>query len=600
MNFDKRYNELLGIGRPALEPKARNPKGYDPVSKTPSWLALAALNEIVASEEKAKLAQGAATEPLPSVKEQLSQKAASMQADAQKQQSAMQSMSEQMAQAPQPTPEGIPQPEPQPQEEPPVMMAHGGLARLPIDSRMFDYREGGIISFQSQGAVPSADARANFAAIKAQAEQALANLRTYGTIKQQQDPEGYQQAIQAAKAAAQAVQEASKQADQAAYAENPPYIAPQKPFRNFTPPAAKKVEPQGSWEAPAQAPSVPPEPGDMGARDRGLPSLATAPPPAAPPPRPAAPPRPRAAPPAAQPPAQPPAQQAPAGLAALPDPIKTAQGISAAFPVAGEKPDADAFLTEREKFRQASGAKRVGEPQGEELDAYQKETARIQAARKEANAIEALSGPGAAGLAGISQRTAAIMQRDILADTIRNDATAKMRVAMEGMKQAEAEGNMTKYAALKKEFTDAQNTRATANALAASKMAEGNVVANTAREGNISAEGIASRRDDTSIKVANIQAATANAAKALGADDKKVQMAEAAFARDPNVKRILDLLKTAPYTMGAGAAARAKPYEDQLRRIQEEKYAEFEIKLKGSPGAKAPALKYNPATGKIE
>jgi hypothetical protein len=586
MNFDKRYNELLGIGRPALEPKARNPKGYDPISKTPSWLALAALNEIVASEEEAKLSRGAATEPLPSIKEQLSQKAASMQADAQKQQSAMQRMSEQMAQAPQPTPEGIPQPKPQPQEEPPVMMAHGGLARLPIDSRMFDYREGGIISFQSQGAVPSADeAGANLAAVQAQAQQAIDNLRRFGLAQQQQNPGEYQRAVQAAKAAQQAITAAQKQYEASistAGMDKPAFITGRAGVRPL---------PRSESEGPSAPPNFEGT-ADMGARDRSRMGLASvAPAPAAAPS--AAPLRPRAAPPAAaaprpaQPPAQPPAQQAPAGLTALPDPIKTAQGISAAFPIAGEKPDADALLAEREKFRQASGARRVGEPQQEELSAYQAETARLRKARDEANAMETLSGYG--GLAGLGQRRAAIMQRDNLADTIRNDATEKMRVAMEGMKQAEAEGNMTKFAALKKEFTDAQNARATANALAASKLASDNVQANTAREGNISAEGIASRRDDTSIKVANIQAATANAAKALGADDKKVQMAEAAFARDPEVKRILDLLKTAPYTMGASAAARAKPYEDQLRKIQGEKYAAFGIKLEGSPGATAPA-----------
>jgi hypothetical protein len=122
--------------------------------------------------------------------------------------------------------------------------------------------------------------------------------------------------------------------------------------------------------------------------------------------------------------------------------------------------------------------------------------------------METLSGYG--GLAGLGQRRAAIMQRDNLADTIRNDATEKMRVAMEGMKQAEAEGNMTKYAALKKEFTDAQNTRATANALAASKMAEGNVQAASATNvANInagSAGNVAAVHERSAKTVADIHA----------------------------------------------------------------------------------------------
>jgi hypothetical protein len=589
MNFDKRYNELLGIGAPALRPKAQNPKGYDPVSKTPSWLALAALNEIVASEEQAKLAQGAATKPLPSVKEQLSQKAKLMNAEGQQQQQGQQQMMEQMAQAPQPTPEGIPQPEPQPQQEPQPgqMMAEGGLARLPVDSRMFDYREGGIIGFQSQGAVPPADeADANFAAVKARAEQAIANLRRFGLAQQQQNPEGYRQAIAEAKAAQQAIT-AAQQSVEAAQRQHEAGVAAagmDKPA--FTPPKS------GARPVPSAAPkepSVPPEPGDMGARSRGLPSLATAPPPAAPPPPPAPPPRPRAAPPAAQPPAQPPAQQAPAGLASLPDPIKTAQGISAAFPVAGEKPDADVFLTEREKFRQASGAKRAGEPQGEELDAYQKETARIQAARKEANAIEALSGPGAAGLAGISQRTAAIMQRDILADTIRNDATAKMRSAMEGMKQAEAEGNMTKYAALKKEFTEAQNTRATASALAASEMAKGNVVANTAREQNVSQETIAKLGRDTQKEIANIQArATVLASQGrLDSSEGKLVYQAAAKLVDTARQELEDVMKNPMYR--SQIPAKEKALADAKAALQ----IAAGGKMPPSPGAAAAAPAQN-------
>jgi len=244
MNLVKLQDDLKMLPMAALQSKAQ---GQDP--QVPPWLATAVLNERMDAQKKAGLAQGAKGEQ-PSIVEQLNQKAGLMALQGQQQQQAQQQMMSQMAQAPQPAPQGVPQPEQQPQ---PQMMAGGGLARLPVNSRMFDYQAGGIISFQSQGAVPVADEGTNLDAVKAQAEQAIANLRKYGTIQQRQDPEGYQRAQQAVKDAQQSVQSAVKRSSEAAYNANPPYIAPQKPFRNFAP----KVV------------NAPPESGDMGARDRG-------------------------------------------------------------------------------------------------------------------------------------------------------------------------------------------------------------------------------------------------------------------------------------------------------------------------------------------
>ena len=152
MNLLQSQDTLRSLPIQVLRAKSQGQEPPNP--DAPLWLVNSVLAEKVAALEKEKLAQGAAKGLQPSIAEQINQKAGLMALQGQKQQQAQQQMAQQMAQAPQPAPEGVPQPEPQPQQEPP-MMAHGGLARLPVDSRMFDYRAGGIIGFaEPEGAVP--------------------------------------------------------------------------------------------------------------------------------------------------------------------------------------------------------------------------------------------------------------------------------------------------------------------------------------------------------------------------------------------------------------------------------------------------------------
>lgn len=66
------------------------------------------------------------------------------------QQQAQQAMS-----SPGAVPGGVPQP--QPQAEPPVMMARGGLASVPLHSRMASYRDGGIVGYAGGGGVDEED-----------------------------------------------------------------------------------------------------------------------------------------------------------------------------------------------------------------------------------------------------------------------------------------------------------------------------------------------------------------------------------------------------------------------------------------------------------
>lgn len=523
MNLVKLQDDLKMLPMAALQAKAQ---GQDP--QVPPWLATSVLNERMDAQKKASLSQGAQG-PQPSIAEQISQKAGLMALQGQQQQQAQQQMMNQMAQAPQPASENVPQPEPQPE---PQMMAQGGLARLPVDSRMFNYREGGIIGFAEGDTVPPAASK------ERRPGESFADFRR----------RMFQLELQTEKeknAAEESAREQERQRRVAAMGESG---IPPSPFFERKPLVL-------GTERPTQPPSQPP----VSAPPAGLPSVLPqrpgqprvdmAAPPPPPPPAAAAAPRPRVAPaavaPTAQRPTQPPAQQPPAGIAALPaaqqqSPIETARGISAAFPVTAGTPSVEAFLAEKNKFREASGAKRAGEPQQQQIDAYQAESARIRKERERSDAIAALSGYG--GLGELAQRSAAISQRNILADTIRNDATEAMRVAMEGMKQAEAEGNMTKYAALKKEATDAQNTRANANALAASRIAEVGMTTATTQRGQ------------------DITAATA--AKQLTSEEERAK------ARDITDRRGQDLHLQAAKLTSAAADVRADKAE-QAQKLAE-------------------------------
>lgn len=109
--------------------------------EVPPYLALSELQRRQAQQQQMSNAQGQG--PMPSVKEQIEQKAgllALQQAQMQQQQSQM------MQPRPGPVPAGIPQAEPQPQA-----MAGGGIARIPVRDDLYQFAGGGIIAFQSGG-----------------------------------------------------------------------------------------------------------------------------------------------------------------------------------------------------------------------------------------------------------------------------------------------------------------------------------------------------------------------------------------------------------------------------------------------------------------
>lgn len=173
--------------------------GFDP-RIIPPWLAAGTLQSKMDANERLKNMMGGAQGEQPSVKEQIEQRAGLMAANnmQQQQQQAQQQMA--MGQRPGPAPAGIPQPEDQP--EAPTMMASGGLASVPVE---FAFKPGGIVGYSKGGEVDAA---------RAEAKQAIANLRSYGTLKMRSDPQGYKDAEAAA---AQA--RARLQAAEAAYAQ---------------------------------------------------------------------------------------------------------------------------------------------------------------------------------------------------------------------------------------------------------------------------------------------------------------------------------------------------------------------------------------------
>ena len=143
MNIVKLQDDLLYMLIPFLQEKSG---GKDP--DVPGWLADAVLKQRLDAQEKAGLADGAAGKGQPSVNEQLKQKAGLMALQGMQQKQAQINMGEQMAATPQAVPPDVVQPEEQPQPpEETMMAAHGGLARLPVNSRMFDYGNGGIVAF---------------------------------------------------------------------------------------------------------------------------------------------------------------------------------------------------------------------------------------------------------------------------------------------------------------------------------------------------------------------------------------------------------------------------------------------------------------------
>jgi hypothetical protein len=205
MNLVKAQELAKGMGPAELQKFA---DGFAP-DLIPPWLATGEIQAQMQRAQKMKAMQGGVQGQQPSVKEQIEQKAGLMGLQ-QAQQQMMQS--QQMSQRPMggPVPAGTPQPEMQPDTE--MMMARGGLAKVPVS---FNYDGGGIVAFTSGGDVDSA---------REATKEAQAKVRTYGLVQRKNDPEGYQAAQDAlvqAQAALAAVEAAYAKEMSAAGADRP-------------------------------------------------------------------------------------------------------------------------------------------------------------------------------------------------------------------------------------------------------------------------------------------------------------------------------------------------------------------------------------------
>jgi hypothetical protein len=142
VNIVQLQDRYKGLSIESLKQEQSGPYG---------WLATAVLNEKVSADEQAKLAAGASKGNDPSVAQQVNQKAGLMGLAGSRVAQAGQQMADQSGAAPMPTSEMTPQPNPQPE---PFTAARGGLANLPVNSRMFNYDGGGIVAFAEGEAVP--------------------------------------------------------------------------------------------------------------------------------------------------------------------------------------------------------------------------------------------------------------------------------------------------------------------------------------------------------------------------------------------------------------------------------------------------------------
>ena len=445
----------------------------------PPWLATGEIQAQMQRAQKLKAMQGAAQGPMPSVKEQIEQKAGLMGLQMAQQKMAQQQQMGQMGQRPPagPVPEGTPEPEMQPDAE--MMMARGGLASVPVK---FNYDGGGIVAFTSGGDVDSA---------REAAKAAQAKVRTYGLAQRKNDPSGYeaaQAALEKAQSALAAVEAAYAKEMSAAGADRPARGAKDvgglKQLMAAEPAAREPIIPYGQSKATNVLANVPRPPAPPVAQQGAKPAPQQVIP--------------------VQP--QEPASVSAQGLPSIPglnDPA-----AAAAVSTALKAPDQASLLSENQARLAAMGVTGRG---GEDQEA------RIQAARAlyekskpsglddlirvfgQAGQYKGLSGTGPAYTAMQAQKRAEDlkMQRDEM----------EMRNAVDTARRSEGIAGANKVGDTLSKLRD---TSATTGASVLGQQMQGNVqMANQASSNAVQMQ-IAKERNLNSLEVARIQAATAN------------------------------------------------------------------------------------------
>jgi hypothetical protein len=112
--------------------------------QVPAYLALAEMQRREKVAKQASLEQGAAQGQMPSIKEQIEQRAGLMALQQGRMQQGQQQMSDQSSSRPMPVPPNIEPAEEQPQAE------DSGIARIPVKEDMYRFARGGIIAFNGE------------------------------------------------------------------------------------------------------------------------------------------------------------------------------------------------------------------------------------------------------------------------------------------------------------------------------------------------------------------------------------------------------------------------------------------------------------------
>lgn len=517
------------------------------VKTIPPYVAAAELQRRESEGMMDQLAKGAAKGPQPTVKDQLEQKAGIMAL---------------MGQAQPPQRPQIPQPEPrEPQPQ------AGGIDNLPVKDDMFGMAGGGIVAFEKGGStgseiaktieewlrsvaagVENAPRRGNVNPAAAAAREAALReaVNTGGGSTAEQD------AINAALKAAGAT------------TSNLPAMPVAKPAAR--PPAAARppVAPATTGIAPSAADLAP------GAPARTLEDALSADP----------------------------AYQKMMGL------------MKAANPYAGKQETQQEYI---DRMRQGILSQTGGKLPWETSEARLKEIedrrakedrdyAESTKGRQLDNLLTMISGmgrgsfgqSGAQGIQAVQKVEREQAAEDLRRKDLRDQQAMKLMEIRALNDQANfelAKGNVQNYENLKRESQKLQ----TEFDLKQGEIAKGvTEVGASARKGDVEdkrkreemVEG--SRQKDLErqkdLQVARIQAA----ARASGADDRTVQLAESAFARDPEAQAIKKRLESSVNPAKREADMR------RLREIQAEKYRQFGIKLEGAPSPAAPAAGGNP------
>ena len=511
MNLVKLQDDLKMLPMAVLQSKAQ---GQDP--QVPPWLATSVLNERMDAQKKAGQAQGAQG-PQPSIAEQLNQKAGLMALQGQQQQQAQQQMMSQMAQAPQPTPEGVPQPEQQPQ---PQMMAEGGLARLPVNPRMFDYRAGGIIGFAGEGAVPPSAERWQDM-VKRPDESGEDFARRVAMAREA----SYRKEIAPTEEQRFRARQAASEAESA---------------RNMA--QVQQVDSMELPPRPAMALSTPRVPG-------GLPSVLPKPAVPVPPPAATAAPRPRVA-----PPAQPPVAAPPTGIqTALPQAAPAQSELEKMQMEALRAQPKAQTMDDIRAERKAAAPALLNEPAGlaqlARLKQQQEQYTKSQADRPYERLMSVLGAGGRGGAGSMTSGYLGAVQGERAADAAQAAYQDKIMTAIEAAQRGEATTEQNALLA-------GMGSSRTAQAEAAGKRLTGigtargqELTAQSAREQNISQENIARLGRDTQKEIANIQArATVLASQGrLDSSEGKLVYQAAAKLVDTARQELEDVMKNPMY-----------------------------------------------------